>query len=190
MAYPGRHGYTIRGQGGSSALPLPELTTYARASWSPDGSRIAFEASKRKPSPSQPANRLYVVDTDLTDLHAVLPERPGAVTFGTSWSPDGRSLAFVAGRYTESGRLRFTISAVDVESGTVRALADAGTCITCSGPTPGVAWSPDGELIAYTEYRGLLHAVPADGGEPELLTTQPVIAPLAWQPVWPRASAQ
>jgi Tol biopolymer transport system component len=71
--------------------------------WSPDGSRIAFDRQIR--SPEGPRYGLFVLDLDT--LHTRLVADP-IDPFGTSWSPDGKWLA-----YERDG----DIYAVDVDGG-------------------------------------------------------------------------
>jgi len=98
------------------------LTGYSRASWSPDGSRLALERN----GPFD----LLVADADGANP---LPLAEGTLL---AWSPDGTRLAYAQ---PESS----TVVLVDVESG--RRL-DTGVI---GGPA---AWSPDGALVAIGSY--------------------------------------
>jgi dipeptidyl aminopeptidase/acylaminoacyl peptidase len=61
-------------------------------SWSPDGKRIAFSASRDPDLGSQDTEQLYVLD--LADLHVrKLLDTPGPNT-NPKWSPDGKQIAF------------------------------------------------------------------------------------------------
>lgn len=98
------------------------LTGYSRASWSPDGSRLALERN----GPSA----LLVADADGANP---LPLAEGTLL---AWSPDGTRLAYAQ---PESS----TVVLVDVESGR---RMDTGVS---GGPA---TWSPDGALIAVGSY--------------------------------------
>jgi len=79
-------------------------------------------------------------------------------------SPDGKRLAFVA-----VGR----VWVMDLPNGTPRPLTES--MLPAFQLTP--AWSPDGSTIAFTTWddrtRGALWTVPARGGAPRRLTTEP-----------------
>ena len=100
--------------------------------WSPDGTKIAFDASNLT------SNVLFVYTLD--EPKAVqLIERPAPV-FAPDWSPDGNSLLFGAPSAAGSLSQIFTVGA----DGT------SPREITSSGVSKGVPrWSPDGSLVAF-----------------------------------------
>ncbi len=65
-----------------------------------------------------------------------------------SWTPDGRSILFSSNRHADWERapLNAEVYALDVASGTIRALTDR------NGPDTEPVVSPDGRLIAYTGF--------------------------------------
>ena len=73
---------------------------------------------------------------------------------------------------------------VDVGSGSIDKIATLGRC-TCAGLAPAVAWSPDGELVAFTGVgqRVGIYTVPARGGELTRINSEQVGGTLAWQPI-------
>ena len=107
-----------------------------------------------------------------------------ASTFGyhPAWSPNGQQLAVVTQSVTDPA-LRFTTSElwiVTIATGERRLLTDADAAQP--------SWSPSGRRIAYWTRRGPTAAgdiwtIPADGGTPVAVTTEPSID---WNPVWSR----
>lgn len=93
-----------------------------------------------------------------------------------SWSPDGQRIAFVSERAPDPDKVNDSNLYV-VEA---RAGAQPRQLTTFDGPDQGTpAWSPDGKHVAYQQgsepklsaYNlGKLAIVPADGGEPRILT--------------------
>ena len=99
-----------------------------------------------------------------------------------AWSPNGQQLAVVTQSVTDPA-LRFTASElwiVTISTGERRLLTDADAAQP--------SWSPSGRRIAYWTRRGPTAAgdiwtIPADGGTPVAVTTEPSID---WNPVWSR----
>ena len=169
-----------------SVVPLPGVSA-SMPVWSPDSTRIAFAAP----------TGLYVVNTDGSGLRQLVESRDERVPEPPpSWSPDGRSLAYLAGTPVpgnpggtdEVVNTAFSVVTIDAATGATRTLADAGDCF-CVGLTPAaVAWSPDGRLIGFTRQTiggGLkgVFAVATEGGAVVRLSHTKVGTALAWQPV-------
>ncbi len=80
-------------------LPKPEALTKGESfsvsgfSWSPDGKRIAFSATRDPDLGSQDTEQLYVLD--LADLHVRKLLESGGPNNRPRWSPDGKQIAFV-----------------------------------------------------------------------------------------------
>ncbi len=128
-AYIGQELFTMNANGaGRTRLTFNDDTYDGEASWSPDGTRIAFVAEVPTAYPYQ----LYVMNADGSNpVHLVDPaDSPARPT----WSPDGTKLAFTV---NGSGQLYI------VNSNGTGLVAIAGV----SGYEP--SWSPDGELIAF-----------------------------------------
>jgi hypothetical protein len=171
----------IRTPGDESTIPLPGLRPGAPV-WSPDGTRIAF---------AEPTG-LYVVKADGSWLRRYWDPAPGLQAVPPSWSPNGASLAYVAAKPVAGGDSHaegfvladYKLLVVDVASGSVKKIANLGRC-TCEGLAPAVAWSPDGELVAFTGVgqRVGIYTVRVRGGEVTHVNSEQVGGALAWQPV-------
>ena len=166
---------------GETSVSLPGLHPGPPV-WSPDGTRVAFAAP----------TGLYVVKADGSWLHRYWDPAPGLRVVPPSWSPDGDSLAYVAAAPLGEGGsdeealvpAEYRLLVFDVAAGSVRRIATLGRC-TCASLAPAVAWSPDGQLVAFTGVgrRIGVYTVPAGDGEVVRISTEQVGTALAWQPV-------
>ena len=122
--------------------------------WSPDGSKIAYEA------PAQGRFHIFVMNSDGSNETLVSPDvNPSFEDMGPAWSPDGTQIAFGS---TRSGT--WNIWVMNADGGGLRQLN--GTFGT--DPT----WSPDGAHIAYLGIGGIREAN-ADGSADHLLSAAP-----------------
>jgi Tol biopolymer transport system component len=119
--------------------------------YSPDGSRILILRQVQRGDDYDGHMDVYVVNTDGSGSLRLNP--PGIVSgfidtplpTTTSWSPDGRQVAFTAakktrGSFWDSDRAVFV---VDVDGGRARR-------VTPWGNTYSAMWSPDGRWIAFS----------------------------------------
>ena len=149
-----------------------------RPSWSPDGSRIAFDSIRNGQDYD-----IYVMSADGSDV-TPLTDTPSQDVF-PAWSPDGSRIAFVslrdepdpAGCYPDCNWEIYVMNADG--SGVTRLTNDPAEDF---GPT----WSPDGARIAFDSYRDggyNLYVMDADGGGVRQLTDSPAgnVNP-AWSP--------
>ena len=101
---------------------------------SPDGTLIAFDSDR------DGERGVYVADAEGRDVRRVSGEGFAAVP---SWSPDGRTLAFVR---AESDKPRvWNIWTVDLDTGRQERVTSHAV-----GTPWGAAWFPDGSRIAYS----------------------------------------
>ena len=96
---------------------------------------------------------LWVLTSETGGLRQITYERDRSVALGVPvWSPDGKRIAFVSSRGNTG--LGFGVWSVDPDGGNLRNLAAHGL---------GVAWSPDGQWLYYTD-ANVMYKVAATGG--------------------------
>jgi hypothetical protein len=136
-------------------------------SWSPDGSRIAFEVHVQGGGgPEGGAVDVYVVDADGSDA---APLTIDGTSSSPAWSPDGSRIAYV--HATPSGNS--DIHVMTAEGSTpVRLTTGAAFDLW-------PAWSPDGSQIAFASDRGGpgTFVMRTDGTEVRRLSREPVVGP-------------
>ena len=124
----------------------------------PDGSQVAFL------SDSGGHGNLWAMSTRTEQLRQITFESDPRVTVGVPvWSPDGTSIAFVSSR----GRTGFDFGVwlVNPDGSDVRNIARQGL---------GMAWSPEGRWIYYTDSSaGALYKVSPSGGVPIRVRSEP-----------------
>ena len=132
------------------------------AAWSPGGDLIAFISDRPVDSPDvYSVKRLYVIAADGSEVRLVAPlSGDSSLRLGPhppKWSPDGRSIAFVA---TE-GPVVSAVYTVGTDGSGLTRIAEAA-----SGPS----WSPDGRRIALVVPDGYdeadLYTFAIDGSDP------------------------
>lgn len=129
----------------------------AAASFSPDGSQIAFQSDRSGSWEIWKANRDGSNAVQLTRFH-------GALTGTPRWSPNGRQIAFDS---RDSGNSE--IYAIASDGGTPR----QATASSSGGMVP--AWSHDGRWIYYSSQRNGVTNIwktPATGGAERQVTTK------------------
>jgi len=123
------------------------------ASVSPDGKHIAFRVGRGK----DPASDIFVASIDGTQPHRIT--HSGMHDTQPSWSPDGKTLAFISIPAGTSGN--YLLQTVRSDGSAVKTVVSNVT--EMQFPT----WSPDGKSIAYQSRNGLnqqIAVVPAAGG--------------------------
>lgn len=108
------------------------------ATWSPDGTRIAFTSNRTG------ATELWVMNGDGDDQRQVTRRGVGGVEF-PAWSPDGTRIAFVS-RVGENNRNQ-EIFSVNADGTDLKRLTDYEAADACP------AWSPDGNTIVFVSCR-------------------------------------
>jgi Tol biopolymer transport system component len=161
--------------------------------WSPDGTRIAFNGWYGN------EGGLYTINRDGSGRAPILGLDQAIDAGDPDWSPDGSSITYFgstvvrvcswnAGTSTTScdDQWQLHVMSLALDGSAPRELLhDAGTCY-CIGFAPSLTWSPDGTSIAFDgprsdSFPGGLNVMNADGtGQRQLLEEggEP-----AWQPL-------
>ncbi|HEY9448827.1 MAG TPA: S9 family peptidase, partial [Gemmatimonadaceae bacterium] len=131
--------------------------------WSPDGRRIAF-VSARGPDPDRSGNTdIFVVDARLGASPKQLTTFEGPDDGEISWSPDGKSIAYIQGSEPKYSAYNMRhLAVVPAEGGAPRVLSEA---LDRSISSP--LWSADGSAIYFVvsdDRIRYLARLPAAGG--------------------------
>jgi Tol biopolymer transport system component/actin-like ATPase involved in cell morphogenesis len=140
--------------GDGDRLVADDIVPDARATWSPDGTRLAFVSDKDGPSD------IYILELATGKLSNLTnsPEDDG----DPAWSPDGRSIAYWS--RVGGNQDLYVIPAV---GGDVRRLT------TDPADDADPAWRPDGKAVAYAAQSGgdwEIFTMAADGQDQRQLT--------------------
>ena len=115
--------------------------------WSPDGQKITFMSFRNKDRLGETQGDIYVMNPDGENLMNLTqsPERPDGAS---SWSPDGKQIAFGSAEiFNGDGVFHWDIWVMDADGGNPRNLTNHHA--RDSSP----AWSPDGNQIAFSSER-------------------------------------
>jgi Tol biopolymer transport system component len=140
---------------------------------SADGKTLGFEyASNTVGAPSQ---RMWAAALDGT---SALSLSGNTISFAGRWSPSGDRMLV----HTSDGADHFALATVKSDGSSYRQIVTAADSID-SG-----AWSTDGMVIAYTDFKAMqIGAMNADGSNRHLLTAG---SPAKYYPIWnPKARA-
>lgn len=189
--------YIISPIGGEAVQLTAEENGVGSIAWSPDGSSIAFNSTvpetKAKKDRKEKYGEFEIIGGDYSlnqlwqvkvpaDIPADPKKLPKAEQLtkgdfnvgGFSWSPDGKRIAFSAGRDPDPESAQTEqLYVLDLADLHVRKLIDA------QGPNSNPKWSPDGKQIAFATYDNqpffyyanrYIALVSAEGGAPKVLT--------------------
>jgi Tol biopolymer transport system component len=132
-------------------IPPPEKADYVGDPViSPDGRLIVFGVRDASGKES-----LWIRQLDSLDAHPLAGTELAGSSSSAFWSPDSRSIGFVAG-----GKLK----RIDVSGGPAQTLSDAGI-------SAGGTWNRDGVIVFVRNLSDGLYSIPATGGTPTRVTT-------------------
>ncbi len=172
-AFPGVNGRAVVGTGAGEIFVGDVNVTNTpgdfdtEATWSPDGTRIAFSSSRQ--SGNRQWRDIWVMDASGANPRKLTSTGNGTYTNeNPSWSPDGRKLVYTAS--TDTTR---ELRVIGLDG------AAPVPLVTTPNTTSGQArWSPDGSRIVFVQatYGGRnwdLWIVDADGSDLKDLTNTP-----------------
>src|SRR5262245_24563946 len=125
----------------SPVAPFGDRGDYA---WSPDGRSIAFCGKERKDAALRTDNDIYLAAADGSGFHCVT-EANEATDAHPVFSPDGKTLAYLAMSRPGYESDKQTLALLDVASGKTRLLTQAW-----DASPEEIAWSADGRTIFTT----------------------------------------
>jgi TolB protein len=122
------------------------------AAWSPDGTRIAFVASRDGNCEiyvmnADGSNQVNLTNSDSDELYPSWT-RSGLLHNYPDWSPDGATIAFSGGNQPAGPESAHNIYLVDVDTGLEEQLTVQGEVLF------GPKWSPDGGSLTYFDNDG------------------------------------
>ena len=153
--------------------------------WSPDGTRIAFNGRIGS------GRGLYSINRDGSGPAPILGPVQGIATFDPAWSPDGSTIAYfgstdirvckqnvVTKATTCDDQWQLHVMSIALGGAEPLALHEAGTCY-CIGFAPSLTWSPDGTSLAFVgsgtdSFPGGLTVMNADGTGLRQVTEMPM----------------
>jgi Tol biopolymer transport system component len=132
--------------GALEALTPPDMLTW-NPIWSPDGSRVYFNALRDGYS------RIFSIKADGSDLQVVGQPDGLIEQSGFTFSADGKSLAYLALRRTRGSLRPDEVRLLDLVSGEVRSVWTIANTAAIDLPLAArfsmLRWSPDGQRLAY-----------------------------------------
>jgi Tol biopolymer transport system component len=126
---------------------------------SPNGKALSYFGFYRSGSPDRGLFTVPVEGGTATRVAMIGPDG-----YAPEWSPDGSQIAFIRGRESDSPSPN-NIFVVPRGGGEPRQVSTDADRVEISN----LAWSPDGELIAFFGQDNTLRVIPAEGGSSRIL---------------------
>ena len=168
--------YIMNGDGSDATALTTDPALDDESDLSPDGRKVVFFSGREGNA------YVYVMNADGSGLTRLTGGGGGDTS--PRWSPDGKRIA-----YSHSGSI-VVMDADGSNAKTIMQAQDAGTAEPCRAGSFVGSWSPDGKRIVYysaivqpDRYAFWICAVDADGGEPQVLVSQPE-GKLHAEPYW------
>lgn len=143
--------------------------------WSPDGKSIAFTREGRTgPDAGEVNFNIWIMRS--SGKGAKQLTRAADDEVGAAWSPDGKSIAFLADDPNSAGARIVVVRADGTHRRLVARVPLLGTGQDDVYRLQRPSWSPDGRRIAFVGAKGIT-VIRADG-------TRPVVLPAGLHPAW------
>jgi Tol biopolymer transport system component len=182
-AHPGSgidHLYLMRADGTHLRRLTRDRLDAREPSFSPDGRQIVYAARVLDGSNDYTERGVvYLISANGTHRHWLTPGLHGDASV-PAWSPDGRWIAFINTRYTDSGDSRSDLYIVKRDGTDLHRLA-----INVDGWSEPFAWAPDSRQIAVVGADERLYRIGVDARKPVRVTTEEwgvVTTDVAWSP--------
>lgn len=158
--------FTINPDGSGETVLTDHPLRDGDPSWSPDGTKLAFESFR------DGGSEVYVMNADGTGVTRLTFNGP-AEDRGTSWSPDGSQIVYHSARFPAApgpGHSSLEIIKMNADGSDQTRLTDNDFQDSLA------SWSPDGSKIAFNTNRDgdfEIYVMDADGSNQTRLTDSP-----------------